>query len=91
MSPYIPKTMIGRAGLKAWNKVGKCDTSLQDAEDILRFIRTPDMNLCMAVGNDIGIAPAVVDLCWTHMIDAIVAQVPDEEQAQAEHGAEEAS
>ena len=84
---YMPKTMIGRAALAIWNLIGKNDTPLQEANHVLGSIRAPDMELVRLVAQEIGQPDAIVDLCWTHMIDAIRAESEQEEKALADFGA----
>lgn len=83
---YEPKTMIGRAALKVWNLIGKCQTPLRDAEDIVRSIRFPDTELVRRVAEEIGVPPSTVDMCWCRMIDAILTEVPKEQNALDQFG-----
>lgn len=90
MTIYAPCTMVGRAALAVWHQVGKEMTPLEDAEYILGRVRAPDMELARRVAKDVGVHPSIVDLCWTRMMDAILAQVPEEERALAEFEKEHA-
>lgn len=81
---YVPKTMIGRAGQACWNNIGKHLTPLQEAERVVRRLRDTDMELVRRVAKEIKESPVLVDLVWCRVIDAILAQIPDEETALAE-------
>lgn len=88
MAMYIPKTMIGRAALGVWHQVGKEMTALEDAAYILGRVREPDMELVRRVAAEIGLPASTVDLCWTRLMDAILAQEEAEQESLDRFGEE---
>ncbi len=84
---YEPGTMIGRAAFAVWRQAGKEETPLQDAQRIIRSLRSADMGVLKHAVGDLGIDPAIALVFWSQMIDAVLAQAPIEERSLAEFSA----
>lgn len=78
---YEPKTTIGVAALTCWRNVGTERTPLQEAERLLRSIRVAKPDVILRVARETGFRLGEVDLVWTRMIDAILAQEHEEQRA----------